>query len=138
MPALLAVSASEGIAVLRNTPSVLATLQENVRAARTILDRAEGIVVPSHETSPLIHINLAQSLGAPQEEERVLQEIVEEALTQGVMITRAKGLRSQDMHPNATRSSIRLSLTSALTKKETEKAASVVKSAVAKVLSRRR
>jgi 7-keto-8-aminopelargonate synthetase-like enzyme len=39
VPALLAVSASEGINILRNTPSILSTLPENVRAIRSVLDR---------------------------------------------------------------------------------------------------
>jgi hypothetical protein len=39
VPALLAVSASEGINILRNTPSILSTLQKNVRAIRAVLDR---------------------------------------------------------------------------------------------------
>ncbi|KAH9029593.1 pyridoxal phosphate-dependent transferase [Lactarius pseudohatsudake] len=47
VPALLAVSASEGINILRNTPSILSTLQENVRAIRAVLDRVEAITIPS-------------------------------------------------------------------------------------------
>jgi len=41
LPALLAVSASEGINILRNTPSILSTLQENIRAIRSILERVK-------------------------------------------------------------------------------------------------
>ncbi|KAH9032096.1 serine palmitoyltransferase [Lactarius hengduanensis] len=58
VPALLAVSASEGINILRNTPSIPSTLQENVRAIRAVLDRVEAITIPSHPTSPIIHIYL--------------------------------------------------------------------------------
>ncbi|KAH8979523.1 pyridoxal phosphate-dependent transferase, partial [Lactarius hatsudake] len=45
VPALLAVSASEGINILRNTPSILSTLQENVRAIRAVLDRVKAITI---------------------------------------------------------------------------------------------
>jgi len=45
VPALLADSASEGINILRNTPSIPST-QENVRT------------IPSHAASPIIHIYL--------------------------------------------------------------------------------
>lgn len=38
VPAVLAVSASEGISILRNTPSILSTLQENVGAIWAVLD----------------------------------------------------------------------------------------------------
>src|SRR6266567_7132947 len=58
LPALLAVSASEGINILRNTPSILSTLQENIRAIRIILERVDCITIPSHTASPITHIYL--------------------------------------------------------------------------------
>jgi serine palmitoyltransferase len=161
MPALLAVSASEGLNILRNTPSVFSTLQDNIRAARSILDKLDGITVPSHSTSPIIHIRIRSSSSVseplpstvsklsnptsinprnPQKfdyigEERLLQEVVEECLAQGVLVTRAKRLRGQELIE--TKPSIRLAITSALTRKETEKAAGVLKAALAKVLAKR-
>ncbi|KIM41257.1 hypothetical protein M413DRAFT_445294 [Hebeloma cylindrosporum] len=171
MPALLAVSASEGINILRNTPSILETLQENVRAARAILDRVEVITIPSHPASPIVHIYVKQTppalLSPPpssssavalkpqysnshsiasakdanceaeyEAEERLLQEVVEEVISQGVIVTRAKRLKGQEMVEP--RPSIRLALTSALTRKETEKAVGVLKNALVKTLGRRR
>jgi len=158
LPALLAVSASEGINILRNTPSILSTLQENVRAIRAVLDRVEAIMIPSHAASPIIHIHLRSgtsslpatakasnpAIPAPRDapsfdiagEERVLQDIVEEVLAQGVWITRARRLRGQELIE--TRPSIRLAVTSALSRKECERAAGVIKSAVTKVLAKRK
>lgn len=164
-PALLSVSASEGINILRSTPSILSALQENIRAARAILDTVPLIAVPSHPASPIIHLFLRAappSLAPPSfatpppgkpsnpasvlprdppafdvaAEERVLQDVVDEALAQGVLITRAKRLRGQEMVE--ARPSIRLAITSALTRKETEKAAGVVKAALVKVLGKRK
>ena len=165
MPALLAVSASEGINILRHTPSILAALQDNIRVARSILDRLDCIIIPSHPASPIIHIHIRppspSTLQVPpttgvaprtfqskhilprdpekfdiEVEERMLQDVVEECLGQGVMITRAKRLRGQEMVE--ARPSIRLAMTSALTRKETEKAVGVVKTALVKVLGKRR
>ncbi|PFH50829.1 hypothetical protein AMATHDRAFT_60294 [Amanita thiersii Skay4041] len=178
MPALLSVSASEAINMFRSTPSIFSQLQDNIRAARAILDRVDGISIPSHPASPIIHIHLksfppnslhpqsavslassiSSSSGAgrrsdptsilPRDvtkhgwdwdvetEETLLQEVVEEALAQGVMITKAKRLRGQEMVEP--RPSIRLALTSALSRKETEKAVGVVKAALAKVLCKRK
>jgi serine palmitoyltransferase len=53
-----------------------------------------------------------------------------------VLVTKAKRLRGQEMVE--ARPSIRLAITSALTRKECEKAANVVKAAAAKALSKRR
>ena len=158
VPALLAVSASEGINILRNTPSILSTLQENVRAIRAILDRVEAITIPSHAASPIIHIHLRSAMPsasastkapnaatpAPREapsfdiagEERLLQDIVDEVLAQGVWITRARRLRGQELVE--TRPSIRLAVTAALSRKECERAAGVIKAAVTKVLMKRK
>ncbi|KIK09534.1 hypothetical protein K443DRAFT_671435 [Laccaria amethystina LaAM-08-1] len=169
MPALLAVSASEGINILRSTPSILTSLQENVQAAHAILDRVDCITIPSHPASPVIHIQVrsqpgsslhpstAATMAIPGKqsnphsilgkdsssqdwdidvEERLLQDVVDEALAQGVILSRAKRLRGQEM--SDARPSIRLALTSALTKKETEKAVGIVKAALVKVLGKRR
>ena len=156
VPALLAVSASEGINILRNTPSILTTLQENLRAIRAVLDRVEAITIPSHASSPIIHIHLRSATPsasakapnpatpAPREvpsfdiagEERPLQDIVDEVLVQGVWISRARRLRGQELVE--TRPSIRLAVTAALSRKECERAAGVIKAAVTKVLVKRK
>ncbi|KAF8328495.1 serine palmitoyltransferase [Amanita rubescens] len=152
MPALLSVSGSEAISLFRSTPSIFTQLQDNIRAARAILDRLDCITVPSHAASPIIHICIRQPYPSnptsilPRDasrwewdiegEERLLQEIVEECLSQGVMITKAKRLRGQELVES--RPSIRLAMTSALSKKETEKAVNVVKAALIKTLSRKK
>ena len=56
MPALLSVAASEGINIIRNQPSILNSLQDNVRAVRAILDKIDCMFVPSHPASPMIHL----------------------------------------------------------------------------------
>ena len=69
-------------------------------------------------------------------EERLLQDIVDEALAQGVWTTRARRLRGQELVE--ARPSIRLAVTAALSRKECERAAGVIKVAVAKVLVKRK
>lgn len=173
MPSLLAVSASEGIQILTDTPSVMATLQDNIRVIRSILDKVDCIMIPSHPASPIIHIQVkplpTTSLAPPpvdsrkpvvagkgnpaksnpssvqpynspvfniQEEERLLQQVVEEALAQGVMITRAKRLHGQEL--NEPRPSIRLAVTAALSKKDCERSATTIKTVLIKVLGKRK
>lgn len=161
MPGLLAVSASEGINIIRSTPSIFETLQANVHTARSILDKLDCITIPSHPASPVIHVYVRQShpippsahgpikyniaYASPQDsaqmteynaEERLLQEVVEECLAQSVMVTRAKRLKGQEVVEP--RPSIRLTLSSALTRKETEKAVIVLKNMLVKVLGKRR
>ncbi|KAI9438095.1 hypothetical protein H4582DRAFT_2076682 [Lactarius indigo] len=92
VPALLAVSALEGINILRNTPSILSTLQGN--------------------------------------------DIVDETLAQGIWITWARRLRGQELVE--ARPSIGLAVAVALSRKECERAAGVITSAVVKVLTKRK
>ena len=67
---------------------------------------------------------------------RELLGIVDEALAQGVWITRARRLRGQEVVE--ARPSIRLAVTAALSRKECERAAGVVKAAAVKVLAKRK
>ena len=57
-------------------------------------------------------------------------------LAQGVWITRARRLRGQEIVES--RPSIRLAVTAALSHKECERAAGVIKAAVTKVLTKRK
>ena len=57
---------------------------------------------------------------------------MDDVLVQGVWITRARRLRGQELVE--ARPSIRLAVTAALSRKECERAAGVIKAAVAKVL----
>ncbi len=168
LPSPLAVSASEAIAELTSKPSMLTALHENIRAFRLVLDAAATVCpirIPSHPASAIIHIqckpqapnalsphSATQRLGKPsnpssptssnpaefdvEAEERLLQDVVEEALSQGVLITRARRLRGQE--PNEPRPSIRIAMTAELGKKEVEKAASVIRAALVKVLGKRK
>jgi len=156
MPPLLSVSASEGINTLRDNPPLLTKLQANIRAARTLLDQVDCISIPSHRASPIIHLYLRNTTtienhlhpssaasvpsgkssnptspiprDAPifdiEKEERLLQEVVEDAMAQGVMITKAKRVRGLEI--TEARPSIRLAMTSALSKTDTEKAVNVL------------
>lgn len=160
MPGLLAVSASEGINIIRNTPSIFENLQANVDVAHAILDKLDCITIPSHPASPVIHIYVRPTpvergthgsikynvaYAPPQDafqmaeydtDERLLQEVAEECLAQNVIVTRAKRLKGQEVVEP--RPSIRLALSSALTRKETERAVMVLRNVLVKVLGRRK
>lgn len=124
---------------------------------------AEYVDITSHPASPVIHFTLRsssqsnlhpssaehvhksnpQSLivpGAPSfdisAEEAVLQQIVDECLAQGVMITRARRLRGQEaLEP---RPSVRIVCSAALARKDVERAAGIVKGVVSKIAGKRR
>lgn len=167
MPVMLATTASEGINILTSTPSILADLHTNIFAIRAVLEKSEYITLASHPASALIHVQIrtssstSNSLLSPESavkkrpsnptslaprdpapsaydyetEDRLLQEVVEECLAQGVLVTRARRLHAHELL--APRPSIKVAVSAALTRKECEKAATVLKGALAKVLGRR-
>ena len=128
-----------------------------MRAIRAVLDRINAVTIPSHVASTIIHIQLRSaspsaststkpvnpatpasrevlSFNIPGEE-HLLQDIMDEVLAQGVRITRALQLRGQELVE--ARPSIRLPVTAALSRNECERAADIIKAAVAKVLVKR-
>ena len=69
-------------------------------------------------------------------EVRLLQDVVDEVLAQGVWVARARRLRAQELVEP--RPSIRLAVTAALSRKGCERAAGVITAAVTKVFAKRK
>ena len=90
------------------------------------------ISIPSHPSSALIHIFLLNPPPTLEQEERLLQEIVDEAMTSGsVLITRARRLRGQEtFEPEP---SLKVCISGAFTRKEVEKAGQALRQALMKV-----
>ncbi|KAL1924534.1 uncharacterized protein VTP21DRAFT_4188 [Calcarisporiella thermophila] len=146
LPAMLAVSTSEALSILSKTPSLMTELQAHTRAFYKTLTSGSLerlVTLSSDPSSPMIHMRIRETLLhrygeriGREEEERILQDIVDEASQNGVLLTRAKYVVDQER--DAPRPSIRICVCAALTRKENDRAAGVVKSAVQKVLSKRR
>jgi len=89
LPAILAVTASESISLLQTKEGEdqLVLLQENTHLLRSILDKSEHIDTTSDVNSPVIHCRLnslaisTNGLSTLDDQERLLQEIVDEVLT---------------------------------------------------------
>lgn len=122
------------------------------------------IQIPSHPASAIIHIQYKPSQDmlspppsatrvaknsnpaslAPRNpcvfdielEERLLQDVIDESINQGVLIAKVHRLRGQELLEP--RPSIRVAVTSSLSRKEVEKAAGILRNALTKVLGKRR
>ncbi len=89
-------------------------------------------MIPSDPESALIHIYMIHPPEEINLEEKLLQDVVDDALSQGVLITRASRLRGQEVFEPVP--SLKIMVSAAFTKKEMEKAAGVVKGSLVKVL----
>ncbi len=151
MPAMLAVSASEAFRIIEQQPSILKELAERVLAFRQVLTHKslEPFVYldspDMNSPSPFFHIRIKESYlnvhtqdnedkVSREAEERLLQDVVDECAYQGILVTRAKYVYEQEQ--NCPRPSIKICVTIGLTKKENDKAANTVKSAIVKVFGK--
>lgn len=103
MPGLLATTGSEAIRILESSPQILAHLQENINTLRTGLSKLENvnIYIPSDPSSALVHVYMLSPPESIELEEKLLQDVVEDCLSQGVLITRSARLRGQEEVENA-------------------------------------
>ncbi|KAG2225339.1 hypothetical protein INT45_005583 [Circinella minor] len=148
IPAMLAVSASEALKYIQEKPQILRDLADRSRSFRQVLSHKslENLIELSgsdvYSPSPFFHIRVnpafLRSRGrddiSREDEERLLQDVVDECSYQGVLITRAKYVYDQER--NCPRPSIKIYVTIGLTKKENDKAAGVVKSAIVKIFGK--
>merc|ERR1712093_845478 len=135
LPPLLAVAASEGLSYLAgvNSPNgqlPLANLPENIKAFRSVLEKLDNIIyIPSSTVSPLIHLYIRKNEALTfYDQERLLQEVADECINNGVLINRTKKVWKQESVAGLP--SLRISISAGLTKKEVEKAANVIKAAL--------
>ncbi|PKS10858.1 hypothetical protein jhhlp_002615 [Lomentospora prolificans] len=146
LPAMLAVTASETLNMLQSNPDVIGLCRENIKAMRAQLDpRSDWVLCTSAPENPILlfifkpEVIKARCLSV-EDQERLLQECTEEALLNGVLITRLKTfptgadvkIDSWEMQP-----ALKVCVTTGLSKREVEKAGTLIRHAITKVMSRK-
>ncbi len=138
MPALLAVSGIEALNMLdKEGAELMERLNSNIRAFRLGFTRnLTGVVMDAQEDSPLIHLRFKRMSLNRAEDEFALQQVVDQALKEGVLVTRAKYVLGQEKNPPAP--SIRICLSAGFTVRDVDRAASVLREAFRNVLKLRK
>ncbi|KAK3706822.1 serine palmitoyltransferase component [Vermiconidia calcicola] len=147
LPAFLATTASETVMMLQEQPNIIQGLRENIRAMWPQLDpRSEWVRCTSAPENPIMLLVLKdqhiQDRGLSiADQESLLQDCVDEALANGVLITRLKAMPSalgvspreleEEWKPQP---ALKVCVTSGLSKKETEKAGIVIRHAITTVM----
>lgn len=133
LPAMMATQVSSCLEMVRKDPSGFSALAENAKTFRDSMDSSPYVFTEAWEKSPMQHYRLRRILGSV-EESKILQEIVDDALQNGVLLTRARHVESDGVKGlGEVRPSIRICVTTGHTKRDIEKAAATVKSSVARV-----
>lgn len=149
LPAMLATTASETIALLQENPDIMVQLRENIKAMRAQLDpRSDWVKCTSSIDNPIMLLVLKPEVVASknlsiEDQEFLLQDVVDECVANGVLITRLKripaalsaGPRDQGWQPQP---ALKVCITTGLSKKETEKAGIVIRHAITKIVTRKK
>jgi len=148
LPAMLAVTASESINLLQSNPEILLQCRENIRLMRAQLDpRSDWITCTSAPENPIMILTFKPEVVKARrlsvdDQERLLQESVDEALVNGVLITRLKTMpisqhTSLKTNIYTATPALKVCVTSGLSKKDVEKAGVTIRHAVTKVMTRK-
>lgn len=160
LPALLATTASETIALLQEQPEILNALRENIRAMRAQLDpRSDWVRCTSAVDNPIMLLVLKPEVVSSknlsiQDQTQLFQDVVDEVrilnyrgvydrkanetqcIANGVLVTRLKTMPTeQGWQPTP---ALKVCVTSGLTKKETERAGTIIRHAITKIVTRRK
>ncbi|KAM0474646.1 hypothetical protein ACHAPX_007590 [Trichoderma viride] len=136
LPAMLAMTTSESLKLLQSNPDILVQCRESIRAMRAQLDpRSDWVVCTSSVDNPILLLVIKPEVvnakrWTADDQEKLLMECVEESLANGVMITRLKTrpYANAIAAPNdwTLQPALKICVTSALSKKDIEKAATAL------------
>ncbi|KAL8797548.1 MAG: hypothetical protein Q9195_000365 [Heterodermia aff. obscurata] len=149
LPAMLATTASEVLHMLETNSDMLTQVKENIKTMWTQLDpRSDWVHCTSSMENPIMLLVLKAEVVSGKklttsDQEQLLQDVVDESLVNGVLITR---LKSMPRAVNVTAKDIgwelqpalKVCITSGLSKREIEKAGITIRHAITKVVSKRK
>ncbi|MCJ1261686.1 serine palmitoyltransferase component [Lobaria immixta] len=149
LPAMLATTASEALLMLQTNSEMLNHLRENIKAMWAQLDpRSDWVHCTSSVDNPIMLLALKPEVVASKklsraDQEQLLQDVVDETLANGVLITRLKSMpRAIHATPKDVgwepQPALKVCMTTGLSRKETERAGIVIRHAITKVVNRRK
>ncbi|MCJ1402030.1 serine palmitoyltransferase component [Xylographa trunciseda] len=147
LSAMLATTASETINLLQTTPDILAQSRENIKTMWAQLDpRSDWVRCTSSIENPMMLLVLkpevvAQKRLSVTDQEVLLQDVVDECLTNGILITRLKSMPRASNGKDAEwepQPALKLCVTTGLSRKEIERAGITIRHAITKVVKARK
>ncbi|KAK2738558.1 serine palmitoyltransferase component [Myotisia sp. PD_48] len=147
LPAMLATTASETLALLQNSPGIIPHLRENIKLMWNQIDpRSDWVYCMSDMENPVMLLALKPEVVSSkrfstEDQHHILQEIVDEALANGVLINRVKPIQDQMASKQVYTPpvpALKVCLTTGLSRKEVEKAGTIIRHAITKILRQKR
>lgn len=167
LPGLLATTASETINLLQSNPDLIVKLRDNVKTMRAQLDpRSDWVYCSSVPENPIMYLPIkrevveARNLSVSEQEsiiraivdevssvppsvdgpEKLLTSFLLQCLANNVLITHVMNIRDAAPTKGAEEAppALKICMTSGLTKKEVEKAGTLIRHAITKVFRARK
>ncbi|KAL1962974.1 hypothetical protein VTN77DRAFT_8820 [Rasamsonia byssochlamydoides] len=144
LPALLSTTASEALNLLQSNPDLVTQLRANIKAMWAQLDpRSDWVYCTSAPENPIMILVIKPEVVSSrrlsiEDQQFLLQDIVDEALANGVLITRLKSLPDNVTPKQPVLPALKICITTGLSKKEIEKAGTIIRHAITKVMSKKR
>ncbi|KAK3089463.1 hypothetical protein FSP39_003823 [Pinctada imbricata] len=132
LPPMLATAAIQSLKLIEEDPNMLVNLRENCEKVHEKLSQIEGMMVVGEPIAPIKHLRLADLDMERNLDINTLQKIADHARENGVALTLARFLESEEHKLPAP--SIRVSVNSQLTDEEINKTADLISQACQAVL----
>lgn len=132
LPPLLAVASHTAFDMLEEDTSALDVLRANTDLVYKGLSNISGMSITSNSIIPVIHLRIAKPYENRIVNEYILQQIVDEALANGIFITRAKYSQDEKKVPDP---SIRICVSASHTPEQIKDAIDVIHKASVKALA---
>ncbi|KAF4121609.1 serine palmitoyltransferase [Geosmithia morbida] len=148
LPAMLAVTASETVSLLQSNPDILTQCRDNIKAMRAQLDpRSDWVICTSSPENPVMLLVLKPDVVSSrkldlEDQEKIIIDCIEESLVNGVLITRLKtqpfdSIKDKGGNGTIPQPALKVCITTALSKKDIEKAGTTIRHAITKVMTRK-
>jgi len=131
LPPLLTQSAITVFDILEENPKLISDLASNTEFFYKGISSISGLAVTSATRSPVVHLRLANGGDRAKDEEK-LQLIVDEAMSSGILITRAQYTPESSFLPPP---GIRICISASNTREQLSQVIQVIKDSAASVLS---
>ncbi|EAS36400.3 serine palmitoyltransferase 1 [Coccidioides immitis RS] len=146
LPALLSTTASESLTLLQESPELLTILRDNIKAMWSQLDRSDWVYCSSAPENPIMFLPLKPEVVSSrrlsvEDQQYIMQDIVDEALANGVLITRLKTIPDESgpkLLGGQVPPALKICLTTGLSRKEVEKAGTIIRHSITKVMRQKR
>ncbi|ODM22858.1 hypothetical protein SI65_00447 [Aspergillus cristatus] len=144
LPAMLSTTASATINLLQSNPDIISQLREQTKVLRAqLVPRSDWVYCTSAPENPVIILPLKPEVVASkrlsfEDQQFLLQDVVDECTANGVLITRVKTLDDNFEPRQLLLPALKVCVTIGLTRKEIEKAGTVIRHAITKIVSRKK